>query len=140
MKKICTFALLSILLYSCNLTGSCDRFNIDSYELITGLDVPKTIHVDCFEDYKYRTSMFALDPKGLSDDDRYGDIEGYANYFNFERDRQPVIMNDISIGRDVNAISNQGAVYFKEGESKSYLWRAVVIPAIGELIIEVERK
>jgi len=140
MKKILIFSLLSILLYSCNIQGSCDRFNIDSYELITGLDVPKTLHVDCFEDYKYRTSVFALDPQGLMDDDRYGDIEGYSDYFNFDRNRQPVIMNDVSIGRDVSGISNQGAVYFKEGENKSYLWRAVVIPAVMELIIEIERK
>lgn len=124
---------------ACNNMGSCDRFNIDSYELITGLDVPKVSHVNCFEDGKYRTTAFTLDPRGLTESS-YGDIEGYTDRFNFDRNRQPVIMQDISIGRDMAAIANQGAVYFKEGESKSYIWRAVIIPTAMELIVEVERK
>lgn len=140
MKKIFIFSFLSILFYSCNIQGSCGQFNIDSYELITGLDVPKTTHVDCFEDDKYRTSVFSLDVDALEASERYGGIEGYSTYFNFDRNRRPIIMNDISIGRDLNAIVNRGAVYFKEGESKSYFWRAVVIPSATELILEIERK
>lgn len=140
MKNIVFLFLASVALYSCSLEGSCDRFNIDSLELITGLDVPPTLHVNCFEDEKYRTSAFTLDDEALSNSDRYGDIEGYSDYFEFSRNRQPFILNDISIGRDINAISNSGAVYFKEGEGKSYIWRAVVIPSANELIIEIERK
>lgn len=140
MKNIFFVLLASVVLYSCGIKGSCDRFNIDSLELITGLDVPPTLHVNCFEDERYRTSAFTLDEEALAKSDRYGNIEGYSDYFEFSRNRQPVILNDISIGRDINAISNSGPVYFKEGESETYLWRAVVIPTANELIIEIERK
>jgi hypothetical protein len=140
MKNVFFLLLTSVVLYSCSLEGSCDRFNIDSFELITGLDVPPTIHVNCFEDEKYRTSAFSLDQEELADSDRYGDIEGYADYYEFSKNLQPFIINDLSIGRDINAISNSSPIYFKEGEGENYLWRAVIIPTANELILEIERK
>ncbi|MGK0390050.1 MAG: hypothetical protein ACI94Y_002801 [Maribacter sp.] len=139
MKNIFFLFLAAIALSSCSMKGSCDSFNIDSFKIITGLDVPPILHVNCFEDQKYKTSAFTLDEEALSGSDRYGDIEGYADYFEFSRNRQPFIINDISTGRDINAISNSGPVYFKEGESQTYLWRAMIIPSVNELILEIER-
>ncbi len=130
------YLLVVLVLSSCSNMGSCDRFNIDSYELMTGLDVPKVTHVNCFEDERYRTTAFSLDNDNLADSERYGNIEGYYNYFNFSS-AQVAFTNDQSVGVD---LSTMDSVLYRSGESKNHYWRAAVVPSSSLLVLEAERK
>ncbi len=128
------------LLLSCSPKANCDHSNIESYEKITGIDIPEVLDVDCFQERKYRTSVFQLDTKALNANEKYKGIVGYIEHFKLRDDEQPIIINSIAVGRDLFAIFQKTDVYSKRGSSADYNWSFVLIPTINEIIVEVELK
>ncbi len=133
--------ILCLFLYaSCKPKGTCEHFNIDSYEMITGIDIPPVVDVTCHQERKFRTSVFKLNEKELKKNEKYKGMMGYLKYFDFSDKEQPIIQHDIAVGRDLYNMTQKVNVYSKTGETENYNWSFVVIPKTFELMVEVEHK
>jgi hypothetical protein len=91
---------LALLLSACK--DQCS-FNIDRYELLTGVDIPKTKKADCRCDDQANISYFLLEIDDLKNTS-YLDLEGYAARYQFEAKKNFEIMgeNEADAGFDSN--------------------------------------
>ena len=88
--KLLLFFGLALLLSACQ--DQCS-FNIDRYELLTGVDIPKTKNTDCQCDESANISYFIIDIEALKNTS-YLDLVGYASHFNFEAKKNLVMMGE----------------------------------------------
>lgn len=79
------FLMISVVFSGCIGSGSCNQFNIDSFELTAGINIPKVTDVDCFENDTLRISIFYIDIENASFLSRYKNMTGYVNEYKMER-------------------------------------------------------
>lgn len=87
IMKVTYLFLLSLFLITasgCIGSGSCEQFNIDSFEITSGMNIPKVTSVDCFANDSLRISLFYLDLSNSTFQERYGTMGGYADNYKME--------------------------------------------------------
>ena len=104
MKTPFLLGLLALTLVLSSCSDEC-RFNIDRFELLTGVDIPKVKNSDCQCDNQANTSYFIIDIDELKNTS-YLDLEGYAARYQFEAKKQLMIMGETAAdaGFDRNRI------------------------------------
>lgn len=87
--------LLFLLTFTFGLSSCSDEcnFNIDRFELLTGIDIPKVKNSDCPCDDQANISSFIIDFDELNNTS-YLDLEGYAARFQFEAKKNLVMTGE----------------------------------------------
>lgn len=120
--------LLFLLTFTIGLTSCSDEcsFNIDRFELLTGIDIPKVKNSDCQCDDQANISYFILDIDELKNTS-YLDLEGYAARFQFEAKKNLVMMEETAA--DTGFDSNRMLVK----ENKAEGWQILLNMENGEM-------
>ncbi|MFK7947682.1 MAG: hypothetical protein AB8G11_08835 [Saprospiraceae bacterium] len=112
MKKILFSLLLIIIFVACD---DCE-FTIDSYEVLTGMDIPKTTRVDCEYDSerKIKITVFELEMANFN-------IEEYAAKYDFQLVATDYEVDfegmDLLFGDDTEFPPNK-QLYIRKGRNK----------------------
>lgn len=109
--------------------GACKdqcSFNIDRYELLTGVDIPKTKKADCRCDDQANTSYFLIAVDDLKNTS-YLDLEGYAARFKFEAKKNFEIMGET----DSDAGFDSHRMLVKENQEEG--WQLLLNMENGEM-------
>lgn len=87
MKRLFFKALVLfyLVISGCIGGGSCEQFNIDSFEITSGMNIPKVTSVDCFENDSLRISLFYLNTENPDFLERYKTMSGYVSNYNMTR-------------------------------------------------------
>lgn len=137
--------LISLSLFSgCLIESSnCNQFNIDSFELITGFDIPKITAVECFENDSIRTSFFYLDVDHPRFIKSYQTVSGYRN--RFEMPAGETITNIPFLAPEIIPENLQAPpesmAYLKKGTRRDgRKWQVTLFEESKLLIAEIETK
>lgn len=122
-SKLLLLLALALFLGACK--DQCS-FNIDRYELLTGVDIPKTKKADCRCDDYANISYFLIDIDDLKNTS-YHDLEGYASKFQFEARKNLSMMGE-----------NEGDAHFDSNrmlvkENREEAWQLLLNMENGEM-------
>ena len=141
-KNLFVVTLTLFLLQSCANWGNCEQFNIDSYEIITGVDIPKVQDANCFSNDSVRITIFQIDFQAPEVQKHYQSPQEYASNYQFETlsASQTDTFEGLGLleGWTPPNADNQ-TVFVKNGNSKKYAWNLLMTPDRGELIVEVKK-
>lgn len=131
--------LLTLVLSACG-TDPC-RFNIDKHEILTGIDVPKTIGGACIpnEDGGFKLSVWELDTLNLQESSVYGSVEGFKDHFRFEKLEGRFHPEKISLLPEKYQESvREDELFFRSGERGGKRWIMILsinsAMLLGEII------
>lgn len=132
--------LLIVLLSSCIGDGSCEAFNIDSFELTSGIDIPKVSDVECYSNDSLRISVFYLDTQNRRFLKRYKTTKGYIEKYNMDALGTPAVLPLRANSLLTSPPDLSGAqLYAMEGHSrKGRYWKCLVAEEKNILIAEIE--
>lgn len=141
MLRLFTLLGLFLFLHSCAEWSSCESFNIDSFEIRTGLDIPKVTSVECFSDKQVRISLFDLDYTNEAFLKSYQTSEGYIQRFQFSKTDHSILETlqgkTLAETQLLNLTANQ-EYYVREGKNKDKSWKTVLVKDKGILIAEMQ--
>ena len=130
------------LTQSCSGWVSCEQLNIDSYEIITGVDIPKVQDANCFSNDLTRITVFQIDFLAQEVKNHYRDLQDYAVAYRFQEisSNQFEPLDGFSLIEDWNfPLADNQTLFIKKGSSKKYDWNLILVPETSELIVEVKR-
>ena len=134
MKRILLFSSLLIILNSC---GNTCQFNIDRYEVLCFIDVPKLTDAVCIsdKDANINLSVWEIDTIALSENEHYMGFDKYIYKYKFEKTNGELDFPGQShIPEKYKSCLDSQNLYMKEGVSKDKAWTILLDRKRGVLI------
>lgn len=125
----------SFLTLSIKNATSCDEFVIDNYEMISGIDIPKQTHSQCFyhEKKRLRIGMYSI-----SSPDEFIEAHGLQKLAT-DRD-MPLWSQDFLRNKKVPLPEPSQSLFQVQGESEGNVWQCMVEKPSGNMWFEVKWK
>jgi len=99
----------------------CDQFVIDTYELYTGIDIPKQTNAQCYYDPKEKIRV------GLYSIPNIYDFIGNYQFEKFHYNEYKILWStDFLLQNNVSVPDSSADLYIKIGEKNNNSWQCIV--------------
>lgn len=136
---VISIILLVVILFIFSIQNSkdCDQFVIDTYEIASGIDIPKLTDADCLFDDKVNTriGIYTIDKQSTN-------LENYIKKNGFSKidieNKNTLWSIAFLIKNDVSLPDSSGILYQLSGERKSDKWQCILDTKSGKMWFEIK--